>query len=218
MTGGGLAAARRGVALAGAALAAGGILYLAASLAEQGFGLDGAKAAAMEEGLKSCLLAAGAMGGSRVGRGARPGRGMAPHAAGLLWGLAAISVFAAVENLAYFLAFPASDLFLRLLWAEPAHLVAGLAEATGIGLMAGIPKAVAAGRPEAGTAAMDGAGAATLFAFAFLWHLAFNLAAGGRPSAGDMAIAFAANAAALFAFGRLFARRILIGGFIHGQR
>lgn len=50
----------------------------------------------------------------------------------LFLALAAVTVFVATENMAYFLAFPESGIFLRLAWAEPVHIVAALAEAIGL--------------------------------------------------------------------------------------
>jgi hypothetical protein len=214
--------------LSASALAAGLLLYLGAAVLEHGLGLEGASAVCAEEALKTCIIVIGSILGSRIGprRGAGLMAGKGARC-GLLWGLAAIAAFAAIENLAYFLAFPGGGIFLRLLWAEPVHIVTGLAEASAVGMAtqlrgAAVRRGPSARRGARGRPAALGFTAALLLAAAFSWHLAFNLAAGGdagiAAKPGPMALAVAANAVALIAFGRLFARRILIGGFLYGQR
>lgn len=196
-------------ALAAASLGAGTLLYFMAAFLEGLLGAEGLAAVLVEEGLKLALLALAAAAGSRLGRktgGAA--RRIPPEVSGILWGLSAIAIFAGVENLAYFAAFPGKEVFLRLLWAEPVHLASGLAEGFALALLLkpfrlrAIPQALA------------------FLAGACLWHFAFNLASVSLPWLSPAHLALgggALNLIALSILGYRFSRSVAIGGFLYGQ-
>lgn len=234
--------------------AASGLLLYLAILALEGLGelllpRDAPEAARralfalVEEGAKLCLLFLY----RRFYAGAGP-RGQA--ARGLSLGIAAIAVFAAIENLAYFAAFPGWGAAGRLLWSEPVHLVSALALSLGLlapaagrgaaaGLRAGAGRSAAPAAPgramgDRGSPGGGGRGAARAalalsggFALAYAWHLAANLAASGLlfPGAAEapggaarlLASGTILNAAALWALGRLYLRKAVIGGFLYGK-
>jgi hypothetical protein len=189
-----LPGARRAAPYA-AVLLSGGLLYAAAALIEEASGSGLALSVLVEEGGKLLLLLLFALAAHSRGRGL----GMA-----LSRGLAAIAVFAAVENLAFFAAFPGGDILARLLWAEPVHLVSGLAEAIAVsalalswrgrrraGLAAGLAadpgRAVRSAHPgraahETGLRRLGAREAAEIgcgLSLALGWHYALNLLAGG---------------------------------------
>ena len=184
---------------AAVALGAGLLLYFLVAWLERAMGTDLAAAVFLEEACKFLLLLGFAVLAPRVcPRRKKPCPSLPQAVEGLIWGLAAIVVFATTENLAYFAAFPGNGIFLRLFWSEPVHLVSALAEAGAIwhlmrmgrgsggsggsggtaGRKAGASRAEdAASRPGA---SMDMvARALCLLAIAVAWHLAFNLAADG---------------------------------------
>lgn len=217
------------------ALGAGLLLYFLVAWLERAMGTELAAAVFLEEAGKSALLLGFATLAPRVRpRERKPLPNLPRSVEGLVWGLAAIVVFATAENLAYFVAFPGNGIFLRLVWSEPVHLVSALAEAEAIWcfLLAGRGSGGRDGREAAprqrarlGPVAM----ALCLLAIAVAWHLAFNLAANGPIQAlegsGDEAglawrsailAALFANLAALAALGYHFAHRVIVGGFLYG--
>lgn len=166
-----------------------------------------------------------------------PARGGA--ARGLSFGIASVAVFAALENLGYFAAFPGWGAASRLLWSEPVHIVSALALALGtlplvMGRRARTARATGCGPEGRGTerrgrgsrarAALALSGG---LAFALAWHLAANLAASGillpraaaSPGAAARLLASGSilNAAALWALGRLYLEKAVIGGFLYGK-
>jgi len=222
---------------AGLAAASGLLLYLAI-LALEGLGdlllpLDAPEAARralfalVEEGAKLCLLLAfglsfAAAGPRRSGGAARGGKARGGAARGLSLGMAAIAVFAAAENLAYFAAFPGWGAAGRLLWSEPVHLVSALALSLGL-----FPLVSGRGGPAGRSAARAAPAIAGGFALAYAWHLAANLAASGLllPRAAEapggaarlLAAGSILNAAALWALVRLYLHKAVIGGFLYGK-
>lgn len=211
-----------------AALAAGILLYFASARVEVEASLGLAGSVLLEEALKTgVILGFAILSGRRAAAPPVPARkagiGLPEEAQGLAWGIAAIVAFATAENLAYFAAFPGRGILLRLLWSEPVHLVAGLAEAEAVWLFLRVARA------KAGPAAA--LGCACLLASALLWHLGFNaLADGPLPAlerAGDeaglawrsaIAGAFLANLAAIAALGYRFIHRVIVGGFLYGSK
>jgi hypothetical protein len=223
---------------------AGLFLYAAALVPERLLSASGGLSALIEEMLKTLTIAAFALAGARsAARMAGTERSSIRRARAIRLGsarktslaLAAVAVFAAIENLSYFLAFPEAGIAARLVWSLPVHLVAALAEALGVlALAASLARARAArmgGKPESLkrrlaslSAFLAGAGSG------FLWHWTANaLAAGGQggglpgPSfladgaAGPVFLAGAAlNILAFIVLATAFSRRAYIGGFLHG--
>ena len=228
---------------AAAALGAGLLLYFLVAWLERALGTDLAAAVFLEEACKFLLLLGFAFLAPKVGPRRRKAVPSLPlPVEGLIWGLAAIVVFATAENIAYFAAFPGSGIFLRLVWSEPVHLVSALAEAEaawllvrmGQGRGGKVGREAAVGRTEGAAPRPPAflalaARAASLLAMAAAWHLVFNLAANGPIQAlegsGDEAglawrsailAALFANLAALAALGYHFAHRVIVGGFLYG--
>lgn len=190
-------------------VALGGGLYALFAIAEGMGGLGLVASALLEECGKFALL---------VGLAATAAR-KRNHAAiakangdALCLGLVAIGLFATIENLAYFLAFPARDILARLLWSEPVHLVCGFFEAAAAGVLA----TAARRREKASSWLRPCLEAVSCIAFALAWHLGFNLLAAADPTGPAVAAAGLANLAALLAGGRYFAQRVLVGGFLYG--
>jgi len=222
-----------------AALASGILLYFLVAGLEHAAGTDLAGSVLVEEACKLALLSGFALLGSKLCPRMTRKKGPAPElpaaVEGLIWGLAAIVVFAATENLAYLVAFPGNGIFLRLAWSEPVHLVSALAEAEAIWLIVKIGKAITGQAPApeamAGKPPIFGmvAGMTGFLALAVAWHLVFNLAADGPIQAlehsGDEAGlawrsailgALIANLAAMAALAYHFAHRVIVGGFLYG--
>lgn len=224
---------RQAVLEAGLAAISGLLLYLGALVLE-GLGelllAPGSPEAArralfalIEEGAKLGLLLAF---GLRFGAGGPRRRGADAlrlgAARGLSLGIAAVAVFAAIENLAYFAASPGWGAAGRLLWSEPVHLVSALALSLGL-----FPLVSGRGGPAGRGAARAAPAIAGGFALAYAWHLAANLAASGLllPRAAEapggaarlLAAGSILNAAALWALGRLYLRKAVIGGFLYGK-
>lgn len=189
-------------------LAGGVALFGVASSLERGFGLGPVSGAWVEETGKAALLlglgAAGVRRAVKQGAPGRAGRARSLGAArGLSLGLVAVAVFALIENLAYFAAFPEAGILSRLVWSTPGHLAAALLEALGAlallrGNRSGIFKAVAA------------------LVLAGAWHTGLNLMASGALAgphflAGSLAALLAALSL-LF----LFLGQAYLGGFLHG--
>lgn len=227
-----------------AALGSGILLYVLVAWLEQVMGTDLAAAVFLEESCKLGLLIGFAVLGPKLcPRKRKPAPSLPAAVEGLIWGLAAIVVFATTENLAYFAAFPGNGIFLRLTWSEPVHLVSALAEAEAVWLFLGIcrrrtskkgKKPVNAQAPMAMASASPApariAGMLCFLAIAVAWHLVFNLAADGPIQAlekyGDEAGlawrsailgSLIANLAALAALGYHFAHRVIVGGFLYGS-
>jgi RsiW-degrading membrane proteinase PrsW (M82 family) len=225
------------------ALGAGLLLFFLVAWLERAMGTDLATAVVLEEACKFLILLGFAILAPRVcPRRKKPSPSLPQAVEGLIWGLAAIVVFATAENLAYFAAFPGNGIFLRLFWSEPVHLVSALAEAGAIWYLMrmGRGSGGTTGREARASRAEDAASqpgasmdlvarALCLLAIAVAWHLAFNLAADGPIQAleqsGDEAglawrsailAAFFANLAALAALGYHFAHRVIVGGFLYG--
>ena len=179
--------------------------------------------ALIEEGAKLGLLLAF---GLRFGAGGPRRRGADAlrlgAARGLSLGIAAVAVFAAIENLAYFAASPGWGAAGRLLWSEPVHLVSALALSLGL-----FPLVSGRGGPAGRSAARAAPAIAGGFALAYAWHLAANLAASGLllPRAAEapggaarlLAAGSILNAAALWALVRLYLHKAVIGGFLYGK-
>ena len=224
---------RQAVLEAGLAAISGLLLYLGALVLE-GLGelllAPGSPEAArralfalIEEGAKLGLLLAF---GLRFGAGGPRRRGADAlrlgAARGLSLGIAAVAVFAAIENLAYFAASPGWGAAGRLLWSEPVHLVSALALSLGL-----FPLVSGRGGPAGRSAARAAPAIAGGFALAYAWHLGANLAASGLllPRAAEapggaarlLAAGSVLNAAALWALGRLYLRKAVIGGFLYGK-
>ena len=244
---------RQAVLEAGLAAISGLLLYLGALVLE-GLGelllAPGSPEAArralfalIEEGAKLGLLLAF---GLRFGAGGPRRRGADAlrlgAARGLSLGIAAVAVFAAIENLAYFAASPGWGAAGRLLWSEPVHLVSALALSLGLfplvsgrGGPAGRTdprramgdRGIPAGGPAGRRAARAAPAIAGGFALAYAWHLGANLAASGLllPRAAEapggaarlLAAGSILNAAALWALLRLYLRKAVIGGFLYGK-
>jgi len=220
---------------AATALGAGILLYFLVAWVEQTMGTDLVAAVFLEEACKFALLLGFAILAPKVcPRRRKPVPSLPQEVEGLIWGLAAIVVFATAENLAYYAAFPGGGIFLRLVWSEPVHLVSALAEAEAVWLLVRMGRKVAAGRPEGAAPRPQAviamaARAACLLAVAVAWHLAFNLAANGpiqtlEGSADEAGLAWRsailgalfANLAAMAALGYHFAHRVIVGGFLYG--
>ncbi|HRY71841.1 MAG TPA: hypothetical protein P5165_01340 [Spirochaetia bacterium] len=224
---------RQAVLEAGLAAISGLLLYLGALVLE-GLGelllAPGSPEAArralfalIEEGAKLGLLLAF---GLRFGAGGPRRRGADAlrlgAARGLSLGIAAVAVFAAIENLAYFAASPGWGAAGRLLWSEPVHLVSALALSLGL-----FPLVSGRGGPAGRGAARAAPAIAGGFALAYAWHLAANLAASGLllPRAAEapggaarlLAAGSILNAAALWALVRLYLHKAVIGGFLYGK-
>lgn len=224
---------RQAVLEAGLAAISGLLLYLGALVLE-GLGelllAPGSPEAArralfalIEEGAKLGLLLAF---GLRFGAGGPRRRGADAlrlgAARGLSLGIAAVAVFAAIENLAYFAASPGWGAAGRLLWSEPVHLVSALALSLGL-----FPLVSGRGGPAGRRAARAAPAIAGGFALAYAWHLGANLAASGLllPRAAEapggaarlLAAGSILNAAALWALVRLYLRKAVIGGFLYGK-
>ncbi len=224
---------RQAVLEAGLAAISGLLLYLGALVLE-GLGelllAPGSPEAArralfalIEEGAKLGLLLAF---GLRFGAGGPRRRGADAlrlgAARGLSLGIAAVAVFAAIENLAYFAASPGWGAAGRLLWSEPVHLVSALALSLGL-----FPLVSGRGGPAGRSAARAAPAIAGGFALAYAWHLAANLAASGLllPRAAEapggaarlLAAGSILNAAALWALVRLYLHKAVIGGFLYGK-
>lgn len=224
---------RQAVLEAGLAAISGLLLYLGALVLE-GLGelllAPGSPEAArralfalIEEGAKLGLLLAF---GLRFGAGGPRRRGADAlrlgAARGLSLGIAAVAVFAAIENLAYFAASPGWGAAGRLLWSEPVHLVSALALSLGL-----FPLVSGRGGPAGRRAARAAPAIAGGFALAYAWHLGANLAASGLllPRAAEapggaarlLAAGSILNAAALWALLRLYLRKAVIGGFLYGK-
>lgn len=226
-----------------AALLSGILLYFLVAWLEQTLGTDLAEAVLLEEACKLALILLFAVLEPELcPRSRKPAPDLPSAVEGIIWGLAAIVVFAATENIAYFAAFPGSGIFLRLVWSEPVHLVSALAEAEAAWFILGLcgkidgktgreptkarpPKAEAGKPPISGRLAVM----ACFLAAAVVWHLVFNLAADGpiqalERSADEAGLAWRsailgaliANMAALAALGYHFAHRIIVGGFLYG--
>jgi hypothetical protein len=124
-------------------------------------------------------------------------------------GIVAIVIFSALENLSFLRAFPGTDIFQRLVWSGPVHLISALAYAC------------AFARPRAGRmrdsprrGILPGPAKALLFAVA--WHLAANLGAGAGPAIPLVVLVGIANAIAIIALSiRLF--DAMHGGSFHGK-
>ena len=224
---------RQAVLEAGLAAISGLLLYLGALVLE-GLGelllAPGSPEAArralfalIEEGAKLGLLLAF---GLRFGAGGPRRRGADAlrlgAARGLSLGIAAVAVFAAIENLAYFAASPGWGAAGRLLWSEPVHLVSALALSLGL-----FPLVSGRGGPAGRRAARAAPAIAGGFALAYAWHLGANLAASGLllPRAAEapggaarlLAAGSILNAAALWALVRLYLHKAVIGGFLYGK-
>jgi len=196
------------------------LLYATFALVESSAGLGLLGSVILEEGGKFLLLAVLASAAAR-----RDGRTAIGPA--LCFGLATIAVFAAIENLAYFLAFPSSDILARLLWSEPVHLVAGLAEAFAASALADLPGLIRrSGRRDGRAIAENLATIALAAAFAPGWHFGFNLIAdkaptalfeSGSPTFLALVLAVGMNATAFFMLLRYFTQRVFVGGYLHGS-
>lgn len=197
----------RRILVALAVLGAGLGSWLVLASLEPALGLGLVLSACLEEAMKVLMLGTALVLGRAFGPGQGPGKP-------LLLGLMAIGVFAAAENLAYFLAFRSPDILERLLWSEPIHLVTGLAWALALALATRRRDG-----PRARLLAILGLGA-----LALAWHIAFNLLASGPlPGPGReghglaLALAGLGNGLAIMILGRYFVQRVIIGGFLYGK-
>jgi hypothetical protein len=215
------------------ALASGAILFAAAAALERARSMPPLASAAIEELLKTAFMVAAGLAGralatgvtaptdrrSRADRQARLGA-----ARGLSLGLVAAATFAAVENLAYFAAFPEAGALGRLFWSMPVHLVASLVEA--IAALPLVQKLFeeSPGAPCHGTlrdairrscrrlaAPMV---LATGFALGAALHAAANLAA--ACGAASPALGAAVGLPILVALAATYIDTAYVGGFLHG--
>lgn len=155
-------------------------------------------------------------------RGARLRRGAT--ARGVSMGLAAAAVFAAVENLAYFAAFPEAGILARLLWSLPVHLDSALLEALGALPLLGISPRVSRSRKGAlrGLAPRFASLAYHTLAFAVglvagaLLHAAANLAAEMGIAAEALASGALVGIIGFAALAKAYYHTAYIGGFLHG--
>ena len=237
---GGAIRVRNATVAAGAGL----LLYFLVAWLEHAAGTDLVAAVFLEEACKFMLLLGFATLAPKVRpRRRKPAPGLPQGVEGLIWGLAAIVVFATAENLAYFAAFPGGGIFLRLVWSEPVHLVSALAEAEAVWFLVRIRKGSGGKTPKGSAETQTGvamprprtylgmvATAVSFLVVAVAWHLAFNLAANGPiqalESSGDEAglawrsailAALISNLAAMAALGYHFAHRVIVGGFLYGS-
>ena len=223
--------ARRGGTALGAviALAAGGLLFGAAWALERATGATVTGAGAIEElGKALAILSSGLLCMYRTTRGQDARRRMPGAARGLSLGLAAAAAFAAIENGAYFLAFPEAGLLARLAWSLPVHLDAALVEALGavplLRLLATRPatRAGAGGARQAipsrriATLAGGGAAFAAATAAAAALHALANGIVDRSPPAWILAAGSLTGFTALAALAAAFIDTAYIGGFLHG--
>ncbi len=209
---------------------AGASIYALAFAAERLIAAEPGTAALIEELLKLAVISAYALGGlaSSAHRASlersplRFGRAiMLLCARRLSLALAAVAVFAAIENLAYFLAFPEAGIAARLAWSMPVHLVSGLLEA--LGILAAVKAAARRLAAAKGGRALEPpaliAAAAALLACCgagFAWHWAANSLVSGGLGDQRYMLGAAANLAAFVFLATAFARRAYIGGMLHG--
>jgi hypothetical protein len=249
--------ALRSRALDGAAVLAGACaLYALSASVERIIDASPIGAALIEEAVKALVvIVLGRLGLGRALRGAMEERGVKRlartarlgSARGLSRGLAAVALFAAAENVAYFAAAAETGVFARLLWSTPVHLASALAQTIGVVpllfLAAGrLARSSLASREEgretaggpvrepqsdARVEAGTGSGPRRLAAFlappagiaaACAWHAAANAIASGKPGPLLLAAGSAASIAATLALGRAFLAKAYIGGFIHGSQ
>jgi hypothetical protein len=226
-----------------AAIASGFGIYLLAAFASRVAGAGLAASVLIEESLKTMLAFALSM--SLMGR-SEPRAGNPASARdiarclsrreaalrGLGFGLVASAAFALAENCAYSLSFPGSGIFARLWWSTPVHLlsssfaVAGLLPCMLLRAKGRWPERVAARRayregprnilPGSPDARRAFVGALLGFAAAFALHLGANLFVLTAPSPRVVGIAGAGMILAVFAVQSALARRMYIGGIIHG--
>jgi len=145
---------------------------------------------------------------ARLSGAARRSSPGTPSGAGL--GIVAIIIFSAIENLAYQRAFPGGDIFQRLLWSEPVHLVTALAMAAGLSGSPVYADGTGTGRrsrrpgPDSGPLEV---GLALTFALA--WHFAANLLADAGPGTGMVAFVALVNLAMIVSLSRLYFDRAM---------
>lgn len=194
-----------------AAVVLGGLgAWLGLSLLEPALGGGLLLSVLLEEGAKILMLSGALLLGRRGSK-----------ADSLLLGLAAIVVFAAAENMAYFLAFRSADVLERLFWSEPIHIVCGLSWALALDSLHGASQAPGAKLRKGGARVLAALGFGIL---ALAWHLGLNLLASGplpapgRPGHGTaMVAAGLANGFCILFLARYFAQRVIIGGFLYGK-
>lgn len=127
-----------------------------------------------------------------------------PSGAGL--GIVAIIIFSAFENLAYLRAFPGSDVFQRLLWSEPVHLVTALAYAVAL---SGSPVS-AEGPATATKRGLRSVPAAVLaLLFGLVWHFAANSIADSGPGSFTVAAVSLVNFTMIIALSLLYFDRAM---------
>jgi len=204
---------------AAAVAGSGALLFALAALVERGFGLPAWAAGVVEEAGKAGLIAA--FGFAALGSAERGA------ARGLSLGLAACAVFAAIENCAYFLAFPDAGTLARLAWSLPLHLDAALLSALGAlpllrlaedrrgirGLGRAQGKAPSA--PPLALASRIALFSALAAAAAAL-HAFSNGLLSNDPPAAVLAAFPVAGIAALAVLASVFVDTAYIGGFLHG--
>ena len=134
-------------------------------------------------------------------RKALPG---SPSGAGI--GIVAIVIFSALENLAYLRAFPGADVFQRLLWSEPVHLVSALAFAAGL---SGSPVYEEGREPPSKAGRRGRRGAGIALPFALVWHFAANAIADAGPGPAMVAAVAIANFTMIFVLSLLYFDRAM---------
>jgi hypothetical protein len=143
------------------------------------------------------------------------------HAARRLgFGTVAIGIFSAVENLNYFLFFPGTGTFQRLIWSLPVHLVSALALSLGlfVSLECRLDKGSREKSARPPTSRLSGLNPLAAFMFAAVWHVGANALASASPDPRILAAGALANLAALVTLGSIYCRRVLIGGMTYGLK
>ncbi len=203
------------------AVMAGLALFGAAAGMEMAVGAGPTASAILEElGKAALLLLAGRLGilfraGQILERNSRrQARSLALGAArGLSLGLVAIAVFAAIENMAYLIAFPESGVLTRLVWSLPVHLVAALAEAMGTLFLFRYLSDKAPGwlKKLIGTTTWIGS-----LALAMVWHIGANLLVSGHLTASAFTAGMVTANLLFLVLLSQFLRQAYLGGFLHG--
>lgn len=113
--------------------------------------------------------------------------------------IVAITIFSALETLAYQASFPGTPVWGRLFWSSPVHLVAALAAALALG--------------RAGLGLRRALGGALALGFGLAWHLLANALAGlpGGPGPLLLAALSIANLALIVALSRAYFLEVILG-------
>jgi RsiW-degrading membrane proteinase PrsW (M82 family) len=202
-----------------AVLGSGALLFASAAFVERALGTPPWAAGIIEEAGKAILVAAFGLAALRSG-GGDPARGLS-------LGLAASAVFAAIENCAYYLAFPEAGTLARLAWSLPVHLDAALLSALGA---APLLRRIGERRRERARSPSPGRASggdplpwlsrialfATAVAAAAAIHALANFVLSKGPTGMILAAAPIIGFSALAVLAIAFIDTAYIGGFLHG--